>query len=584
MLLPSSFLKSKLVSRDSYLEDATNMEQYLLQQQQAQDTDENIQLNNDIAKVFIIVVSLLLVIGLIMIIVVVVFLFIRNGYQRLATDDGEDEEDFVTDYGTDRNSPSKTNLNLADIQKNLIPEIDGFLLSGDFLEPHEIKQTAIVSGDRESKEFQKMSDFEIELYQRGKEFQKNIKTEVKDFGTSLSFHELMAIRDRGIDSFHLLPSVKDKVDEEGTFIPSFIINDKLNILFTEDNVSSTSLLNFPVPFNTKKTVYFEVKVYKFPAHSNTIFSIGLVTTPYPYFKLPGTSIYSIAYESTGKLRRNNPFGATEYLPALQEGDTVGFGYRYQTGKLFITHNGHRMLDVATNINVDMHVAIGALNTEYTKSTTNDLEGTPSSQFAIKNSELFDNSTIDNIKNLQNCELHSSSYYDKEFIPSDILELHLNIGQRGYVYPKANARKYAFTNLHGELGAPPAYNTALEGEDVIISVCEDQPPLYCNESYELDNLSGGGSSARSRDTLATLNNSEEGSSSDRDQTTNDMVQIEDEDNTFADQLSSLTCFGSNEIVGDFGDDNVTLFDHVIDPSEIIDGETAFLLNSVTKMVK
>lgn len=89
----------------------------------------------------------------------------------------------------------------------------------------------IVLQERELEELPKMSAYEVELYIRAKEFQMMSPPMVKDFGTYLDSDDQQFIKDRGIQSYFLLPSINDNIDEYGNFLPSFIVHDKLDIHF-----------------------------------------------------------------------------------------------------------------------------------------------------------------------------------------------------------------------------------------------------------------------------------------------------------------------------------------------------------------
>ncbi|CCE64084.1 hypothetical protein TPHA_0G02490 [Tetrapisispora phaffii CBS 4417] len=353
------------------------------------------------------------------------------------------------------------------------------LLDSNFTDPGQFDDDAALQ-ELEETELLKMSPFEIELYNRTKTFNKVNPPVVHNFGTFLNDTDKKYIKDRGIQSYYFYPSINDNVDEEGNFLPSFLVQDKLDVSFTQFNKSSSTLLNYPLPNNKKDAVYFEVKVYKFSRNSNAVFSIGLVTTPYPYFKIPGTSSYSIAYESTGKLRINNPFSASTLLPKLQEGDVVGFGYRYKLGTIFITHNGKKMMDVTHNVGIDLFVSLGCLNASYTRTYTKDglLEDPDnvSLRDALSNGQDID--LPDTLKTVFNPSNDIQ-------VPCDELELQVNLGQVGFVFVEANVKKYAFGSLNGDIGIPPSYNGENFKKNAIIQKGDELPPNYFVDDTEED---------------------------------------------------------------------------------------------------
>ncbi|CAR22501.1 Ssh4p [Lachancea thermotolerans CBS 6340] len=354
----------------------------------------------------------------------------------------------------------------------------GVLLDGSFLTPGQYDDEQALL-EQEAQELPRMSTFEVELYQRCREFQKMCPPIVKEFGTYTNINDKQFIKDRGIQSYYFLPSINDNVDQYGNFLPSFIVQDKLDVTFTKFNRSSSAVMNYPLPHNKKDAVYFEVKVFKYPAKSNSIFSCGLVTCPYPYFRMPGMAQFSIAYESTGKLRMNNPFYANTLLPKLQEGDVIGFGYRYKTGTILITHNGKKLMDLTHNVGIDLFIGIGAMNAAYTRSYTR--EGLMEDCDNVSLRERILASDMDQKapraihEQLEN--VHDS--HDED-LASDEIELQVNLGQLGFVYVEANVKKYAFGSVYGEIGVPPAYNGDEIKKDVVLQKGEDLPPMYPTE--------------------------------------------------------------------------------------------------------
>lgn len=325
----------------------------------------------------------------------------------------------------------------------------------------------------ETEELKKMSAFEIELYERAKEFERQNPPAITRFGSFISDNDLIFLKDRGIQSYFLLPSINDNVDKIGHFLPSFLIMDKLDISFTRFNKSSSTILNYPLPYNKRDAVYFEVKVFKHSKDSNSVFSIGLTTVPYPYFRPPGMSNFSIGYESSGKLRINNPFSAATLLPRLEEGDVVGFGYRYKTGTIFITHNGKKLMDITQNVHIDLFLSIGCMNASYTRTYT--LEG------LLEDPDNVDISTaIDSGMGINETlrEVHDIHVED---IDSDVVELNLNLGQLGYVFIEANVKKYSFGSVFGDIGIPPSYPGINNGnKDVVLQKGEELPPQYISD--------------------------------------------------------------------------------------------------------
>lgn len=258
--------------------------------------------------------------------------------------------------------------------------------------------------DFEKDLFKNGNDMDIESYKRSKDFEKENPSFIKKFNTMNNLKLRQRIQYRGLQSYQFLPSCNEKLNSDGSvFLPSYIINDKLNVIFTKDNESSSTIMNLPVPKNNKDCSYFECKIHMNELQSSkSLFSVGLVTIPYPYYRLPGFESISIGYESSGDLRINNCV-SEGVLPALRNGDVLGFGYRYKTGLIFITHNGKKALDIPNKHSIELFVSCGLIG------------------------------------------------------PNSSLNLQFNIGQIGYLFIEANVRKYAFdSNLEGTVGVPPSY--------------------------------------------------------------------------------------------------------------------------------
>ncbi|CAR29181.1 hypothetical protein ZYGR_0Z01020 [Zygosaccharomyces rouxii] len=427
-------------------------------------------------------ISLSVTFALLMVVLVVVAIYV--------TFCGADEAEYDEETGAGSRGSN------GGLQAFFSKRRSGILLDSSFTSPGQFDDEAALQ-QQEDQELPRMSDFEVELYRHAKEFQKMNPPNVKEFGTFLNETDLQFIRDRGLQSYFFLPSINDNTDADGNFLPSLLVQDKLDVTFTKFNKSSSTVLNYPLPFNKKAAVYFEVKVFKHVSDSNSIFSIGLTTCPYPYFRIPGMSIYSIAYESTGKLRINNPFTPSTLLPKLQEGDVVGFGYRYRTGTIFITHNGKKLMDVTQNVGIDLFISLGSMNGAFTRTYTRDglLEDPDNIELR---SALAENRDIELPKDLQ--RVHDVR--QEGDLPTDEVELNVNLGQLGFVFVEANVKKYAFGSLFGEIGIPPSYNGAEIKKDTVLQKGEDLPPKYADDEdpdsfFGNININVGNSVERSR---------------------------------------------------------------------------------------
>ncbi len=99
----------------------------------------------------------------------------------------------------------------------------------------------------------------------------------------------------------------------------------------------------PLWFATGRTprtpfAYFEVLIEELA--KGTTVAVGLATTPYPTFRLPGWHPHSVGYYSDdGRLFVTNPFVGTSFGPPCGVGDTIGVGYVPSIGATFFAVNG-----------------------------------------------------------------------------------------------------------------------------------------------------------------------------------------------------------------------------------------------------
>ncbi|SAL96532.1 hypothetical protein [Absidia glauca] len=155
--------------------------------------------------------------------------------------------------------------------------------------------------------------------------------------------------------------------------------------------------NLPLPRN-QDVYYWEAKMYEKPR--TTVVSVGVATKPYPNWRLPGWNRNSVGYFSdTGNKHLNNPFHGKAYALGFQEGDVVGVGYRHRSGTIFFTKNGRKLEDACTSLRWNLFPTIGA---------------------------------------------------------NGPCQIHVNLGQMGFVFVEANVKKWGLAPMHGTLAAPPAY--------------------------------------------------------------------------------------------------------------------------------
>ncbi|KAI9472152.1 MAG: concanavalin A-like lectin/glucanase domain-containing protein [Benjaminiella poitrasii] len=101
--------------------------------------------------------------------------------------------------------------------------------------------------------------------------------------------------------------------------------------------------------------YFEMTVEQVGS-DQLVLAIGLCTTPYPVFRMPGWNKFSVAYHSDdGHKFCDDATGGQPFGPGWTTGDTVGCGYCPETGNVFFTLNGCR---------VGPHNAFSALKRHY----------------------------------------------------------------------------------------------------------------------------------------------------------------------------------------------------------------------------
>lgn len=138
----------------------------------------------------------------------------------------------------------------------------------------------------------------------------------------------------------------------------------------------------------------------FDKPESTTVSIGLTTKPYPSWRLPGWNRYSIGYFSNnGCTYFSSPFNGKSYGIPFNHGDIIGVGYRHRTGTIFFTRNGRRLEDAYTGLRWNLFPSIGA---------------------------------------------------------NGPCQIHVNLGQSGFVFVEANVKKWALAPQQGTLAPPPMY--------------------------------------------------------------------------------------------------------------------------------
>ncbi|RAL16689.1 SSH4 family protein [Aspergillus homomorphus CBS 101889] len=238
----------------------------------------------------------------------------------------------------------------------------------------------------EAEALETMDDLSRSEYLRAKAFIEANPPE--SMQTDISLSQFLAIQEKGVSAWEFQPELE---------IANCFVEGRTEIEFYDSECSVQT--NLPVP-KQNDVYYWEAKIYDKP--ENTLISIGMTTKPYPLFKLPGYHKSSVAYQSTGHRRYNQPFAPTPYGPPLLQGDVIGIGYRPRSGTIFFTRNGKKLEDVA----------------------------------------------------------HGQK--SQNFFPTvganGPCAVHVNFGQMGFVFIEANVKKWGLAPMTGSLAPPPPYGS------------------------------------------------------------------------------------------------------------------------------
>ena len=237
-----------------------------------------------------------------------------------------------------------------------------------------------------------------DAYRRAKEWQSSYPP--SSVPTDITLSQFLSIQEKGVSAWSFEPDYEDNL--------SLYVQSRTEITFLADGPGmapregggNSVMANLPLP-KVNEVYYWEVKLYdKAP---NTEVAIGLATKPYPSFRLPGWSRYSVAYfASDGFKSHNYPFTASSHGPPLNEGDVLGVGYRPRTGTVFFTRNGRKMEDAYAGLQrFNLFPVVGA---------------------------------------------------------NGPCTLHVNLGQAGFVFIEANVKKWGLAPMVGTLAPPPAYGS------------------------------------------------------------------------------------------------------------------------------
>lgn len=289
-----------------------------------------------------------------------------------------------------------------------------------------------------------LSPNEQSLFRAGQEYIK----QHPPYGEELSLSTHLAIQEKGVQAWEFVPDMNLPAD-------AITVHDRTELHFTSFDYQCCVQANLPIP-KTNDVYYFETKIFQLDSPEDTIVSMGLATRPYPYFRLPGRHLYSVAYDSNGSRRVNNSFKLAGVectpFPKLQRGDVVGVGYRVRSGTIFFTRNGKKVSEKP----LGGHVKGMKMNNLYPTIGSN-------------------NPCVVNV----------------------------NLGQVGYVFIEGNIKKWGYGTREGTRPPLPQYNDSsldllLESSNEDDEDIVDPPDFFDNAAYESTN-----GSFRSEDDI-TLN--------------------------------------------------------------------------------
>ncbi|KGO39476.1 SPla/RYanodine receptor SPRY [Penicillium expansum] len=266
-----------------------------------------------------------------------------------------------------------------------------------------------------------MDDLARSEYLRAKAFvQGNPPESVQ---TDISLSQFLAIQEKGVSAWEFQPELE---------IANCFVEGRTEIEFFDSECSVQT--NLPIP-KQNDVYYWEAKIYDKP--DSTMIGIGVTTKPYPLFRMPGFHKTSVAYQSTGHRRLNQPFNPTPYGPPLLQGDVVGVGYRPRSGTVFFTRNGKKLEDVAHNYrSQNLFPTIGA---------------------------------------------------------NGPCTIHVNFGQMGFVFIEGNVKKWGLAPMTGSLAPPPPYGS--EQGSILLESGRESAAQITQRVYQNANYAASGSSVR-----------------------------------------------------------------------------------------
>lgn len=215
--------------------------------------------------------------------------------------------------------------------------------------------------------------------------------------TDITMLQFLSIQEKGVSAwcfepaYEVNPSLFVAARTEITFLP-----DGPGMSPAEGGACSVQS-NLPLP-KMNDVYYWEAKMFSKP--TTTLVTVGLSTRPFPSFRAPGQSRFSLGYASEGYVCHHYPFNARAYGTEFMQGDVIGVGYRPRSGTIFFTRNGRRFEEAYTG--------------------------------------------------LQGCNLFPT------IAANGAAEVHVNFGQAGFVFIEANVKRWGLAPMVGTLAPPPAY--------------------------------------------------------------------------------------------------------------------------------
>ncbi|CAL5866846.1 uncharacterized protein PFLUO_LOCUS1057 [Penicillium psychrofluorescens] len=266
-----------------------------------------------------------------------------------------------------------------------------------------------------------MDDLSRSEYFRAKAFVQANPAE--SMQTDISLSQFLAIQEKGVSAWEFQPELE---------IANCFVEGRTEIEFFDSECSVQT--NLPIP-KQNEVYYWEAKIYDKP--ESTTIGVGLTTKPYPLFRMPGFHKVSVAYQSTGHRRHNQPFNPTPYGPPLLQGDVIGVGYRPRVGTVFFTRNGKKLEDVAHNYRAqNLFPTVGA---------------------------------------------------------NGPCSIHVNFGQMGFVFIEANVKKWGLAPMTGSLAPPPPYGS--EQGSILLETGRESASQISQRVYQNANFSATNSSIR-----------------------------------------------------------------------------------------